>query len=106
MKSYLDNDKPPIAGRSKLEEISKHGILNRYNNVKKIPNNMELQTNTPTKLSKISQEMSDHKKYIYSKYNIYNRIVNGNVNIDKPEMTPIKGGIISNIRQEARFNIS
>ena len=50
--------------------------------------------------------MSDHKKYIYSKYNIYNRIINGNVNIDKPEMTPIKGGIISSIRQDARSNIS
>ena len=104
--SYLDNDKPSIDGRTKLEEISKHGILNMYNNVKKIPNNMELQKNTPTKLSKISQEMSDHKKYIYSKYNIYNRIINGNVNIDKPEMTPIKGGIISSIRQDARSNIS
>ena len=47
--SYLDNIKTPIIGRSKLEEISKQDVVNRYKQVKEIPNNMELQKNTPTK---------------------------------------------------------
>ena len=118
--SYLDNIKKPIIGRSKLEEISKDNVINKYNKKIKAPiatknkiytpfkynNNIELPKNTPSKLSKISEEMSGHPEYIYNKYNIYNRIVKGNINIDNCDILPIKCGVIANLRQDARSDIS